>query len=120
MRFTSEDLAKSMGLNVGDRIKFSNGEIAIVDENYILDFYPWKSGLATLVNEDFEILPQKKRVGELLCKDLDCERCTFNSLNCAISGGDSNLYEHLEGWYEKFQDKEIYDILKARLDKEEE
>ena len=117
MKFTSEDLAKILGIKIGDKIRFSNGEIADVVEDYQLDF-PWRMGFSILLNNEFEILPQKKKVGELLCKDLDCARCTLNRLNCAICGGDSNLYGHLEGWYEKFQDKEIYDILKARLDKE--
>ena len=119
MRFTSKDLAKLLGLNIGDKVKFNNGEIAKITEDYELDFYPWKASLCVLVDEEYEIVPQKKKVGEKLCKDLDCKLCPLNRLNCAVCGGNSNLYGHLEGWYEKFHDKEIYDILKSRLDKEE-
>lgn len=118
MKFISKDLAKAMGLNPRDKVMFKNGRIAKVTDDYELDLYPLKASLSVLVDEEYEIVPQKKKVGEKLCKDLDCKLCPLNRLNCAVCGGNSNLYGHLEGWYEKFHDKEIYDILKKRLDKE--
>ena len=60
MRFTSKDLAKVLGLKIGYRIRFSNGEIAKITEDYELDFYPWKASLCVLVDEEYEISPRKE------------------------------------------------------------
>jgi len=77
-----------------------------------------------LLNVDFEILPQPKRVGDLKCK-IECENCPLRALDgCSLYGcimfGQLTLYEILEkvhnDWLNK--DQEIYDLLKARLDKE--
>ena len=120
MNFTRrEELAKVLGIKIGDRIKFSKGGVADVIKNYQLDFHPEITGLHILVNEKFEILPRTNILGEKFCKELNCVKCPLNRLNCrAIRGDNSKLYEQLEGWYAIFQDKELYDILKARLDKE--
>ena len=72
-----------------------------------------------LMNTDKIIkLPKKKHVGDLICKDLKCENCPLYSINCDAGDAYSNLYRNLEYHYEQFKDKEIYDILKKRLDKE--
>ena len=60
MRFTSKDLAKLLGLKIGDKVKFSNGEIADVVEDYELDFHSWKASLCVLVDEEYEISPRKE------------------------------------------------------------
>ena len=73
MKFTRKDLADATGLKIGDKVKFNNGEIAKVTENYYLDFYPEKACLSVIIDEEIEILPQKKKVGEKLCKDLGCK-----------------------------------------------
>lgn len=120
MKFTYEDLAKAMELKVGDRIKCH-------EEKYIIDGNYWLRGEITkrnisiifLINEEFEILPPKKKVGELKCNDLACDKCPFRPLLCPIEGlTGENLYDTLENFNEEYHDQEIYDIFKKRLDKE--
>lgn len=78
-----------------------------------------KFKLTDLVDQDFEILPRPKRVGDLKC----CEECGYCE-KCpiiAICNGkwETTLYQILEYWKESDNfDQEIYDLLKARLDKE--
>lgn len=119
MRFTNEDLAKLLGLKIGDRIKTSKGYIADITEDYKLDYHPGKSGLPFLVDEEFEILPPKKKTGDLICKDVDCDTCPLRALHCDAAYSDT-LYKILERHFTEMgiKDKEIYNILKARLDKE--
>lgn len=120
MKFTSEDLAKAMGLKVGDRIKLENGEIAEVIEDYDLWFESSelkRYGLYTISGQNFEILPRKKKVGEKLCMDFDCNKCPLFVINCNNSIN-SSLYEKLEQTFADVNDDELYNILKARLDKE--
>ena len=60
--------------------------------------------------------------GELICRKLKCHECPISSINCASSILDTNnktLYTILEIWEDLYEEKEIYDILKSRLDKEE-
>lgn len=119
MKFTREDLAKLLGIKIGDKIRNSKGEVADVIEDYILDFHPWRIGLYILIDEDFEIVQPKKKLGEKLCKSTLCDNCPLYRISCMYRYY-MKLYDVLDNWYEKFQDKELYDILKARLDKEEE
>lgn len=55
MKFTYEDLAKAMGLKVGDRIK-CNGSIYIVDTDFNIREKPIRGTyrLWLLINEEFE------------------------------------------------------------------
>lgn len=117
MKFTSEELAKILGIKIGDKIRFSNGEVADVVECYLLDFHPYKQGIWMLIDEEFEILQPKKKVGEKLCREMVCDDCPLYRISCMYRYY-MKLYDVLDNWYEKFQDKELYDILKARLDKE--
>ena len=80
-----------------------------------------------LVNKDIEILPAPKRVGDLKCGEdiIICENCPLKALaGCSWYGcgmfGLLTLYEILEKVYNDWlnKDQEIYDLLKARLDKE--
>lgn len=118
MKYTSKELAKLLGIKIGDRIRLSDGEIGEVIEDYQLDFQPWRVGLHIIIDKDFEILPQKKKLGEKLCEEIGCDECPLLRLNCPMEFTKSSLYEILKDWYEINKDKEIYDILKARLDKE--
>ena len=120
MKYTSKELATLLGIKIGGKIKLSNGLVADITEDYQLDFHPWKLGPAILVDKEFEILPQKKKLGEKLCEEIGCDDCPLLRLNCPMQVVESSLYEILKDWYEINKDKEIYDILKARLDKEEE
>ena len=136
MKFTSEDLMKAMGLQVGDRVKVKfdvcspyyqnttnsiceiikniTGHIMIRNENHQTMF------IHNLVDIDFEILPRPKRVGDTLCKDCECEECHLRCLpHCnQLNNGKKTLFNILDGWneYNSF-DQEIHDLLKARLDK---
>ena len=117
MKFTSEDLAKAMGVKVGDRIKVNwqkGNKIYKITEYYDLrdqeDFY---IRLTEIINQDYEILPRKKKVGDLICKELNCVNCPLYKFLCKSS---DDLYTILFNNYK--DDKEAYDFLKARLDKE--
>ena len=123
MKFTSEDLMKTMGLQVGDRVKIKN-YIYVIDKDYILIH---EEGLASqysytsirgLIDLDYEILPRPKRVGDLKC-DKECNNCPLRALESCNMFGRLTLYELLEKVYNDWEnkDKEIYDLLKARLDK---
>ena len=119
MKFTSEDLMKAMGLQVGDTIKL-NGKThtftAKKDGTLIC-----KNVLKQLIDQEFEILPRPKRVGQLTCREIkDCRTCPLQWL-CFIKIDEKNEMEtSLYGMLESFvvTDQEIHDLLKARLDKE--
>ena len=130
MKFTSEDLMKAMGLAVGDRVKYGVlvGVIAIDEDNEIIievydkkDEYCGDSHLHELIGCEYKILPRPKRVGQLACREIkDCRTCPLQWL-CFIKINEkdemqTSLYEMLESFAVK--DQEIYDLLKARLDKE--
>ena len=70
MKFTSEELAKLLGIKIGDRIRLSNGEVGEITEDYKLNFRFGRVGLFILIDKEFEILPpEKKKVGELTWLD---------------------------------------------------
>lgn len=118
MRFTSEELAKTIGIKIGNRIKFFTGEIATVVEGYQLDFpHSLRTGLHYLIDGEFEILPPIKKVGEQFCEDLLCCKCPLWGISCGIKSRNT-LYDKLNRWNENYKKKEVYDILKTRLDKE--
>lgn len=129
MKFTSYDLMKAMGLQVGDKVKFVNNiefdnEIfEIIEKNnslmmVLLSDETISFSIHYLVDYDFEILPKPKRVGDLKCGDFkDCNKCPL-VLCCDLIDGFSNkdtFDEILETLI--IRDQEIYDLLKARLDK---
>lgn len=131
MKFTSEDLMKAMGLSIGDRIKISVAnnefiyEIRLNAENkpYLLNEQNLINcgDVHSLIDMDIEILPRPKRVGDLRCDDFaGCDYgCPLMWLCCnhRDEGHDCNisLYNVLD--FYKIDDQEIYDLLKARLDK---
>ena len=126
MKFTSEDLMKAMRLQVGDRVKVgeynetfelmksTEGKWRLISKNCSIVDLIW------LVDKDYEILPRPKRVGDLKCKDFECAKCHLRCLpHCnQMSNAKKTLFNILNGWneYDTF-DQEIYDLLKARLDK---
>ena len=117
MKITSEELAKTMGIKIGDRIRFPDGKVADITEDYQLDYHPGKVRLAFLVDGEFEILSHTKKVGEQVCADLFCSKCPLWGISCGIKNRNT-LYDKLNKWNENHQKKEIYDILKVSLDKE--
>ena len=131
MKYTSEDLMKAMGLQVGDGVFVDNKYKFRITEKFTLFafmLHPTKSEvveypLSHLLGRNFEILPKPKRVGDLKCSG-KCSECPLKML-CAISEKilivDGTLYDILKKETEVlglFFDQEIYDLLKARLDKE--
>lgn len=125
MKFTSEDLMKAMGLQVGDRIRVNNKTYTIAKSEECQGAwigYENENGwhnLDYLINgDDYEILPRLKRFGELKCEEIDCKKCPLRTIRCL-----GNYNENLFGRLEYFKttsdfDQEIYNLLKARLDKE--
>ena len=125
MKFTSEDLMKAMGLQVGDRVKVMfNGHIFIITNTFKLESTEDKQikyDIHWLVDKNIQILPRPKRVGNLKCREIDnCMKCPLQWL-CfrrihEKEEMETSLYEMLESLV--VTDQEIYDLLKARLDKE--
>lgn len=132
MKFTSEDLMKAMGLKVGDRVKTKDNFIFEIVKN---DFYflkginiPENRGLEFLIGLEVDIVPRPKRVGDLDINDKDIyynykltPLLDYKSNLCDWGIGvpePKNLYEVLEHWQKYNKDQEIYNLLKARLDKE--
>ena len=132
MKFTSEDLMKAMGLQVGDRVRvFDKGMIATfeVTNDYGLfrvdcvDIPNARTGyeLHHILDLDFEILLRPKRVGDLKCGSFECKDCPVRAI-CNFNNIEDNLYKELETYKEHCIendtfDQEIYDLLKARLNK---
>lgn len=135
MKFTSKDLMKAMGLNVGDKIKatfethscidnriYTEERIVniVTDNNFgvALEHDGVVVPIEKLVNKDFEILPKPKRVGDLKCKG-KCAECPLKTTRCEYKkDGNETLYDILDCMFDGIEDEEIYDLLKARLDKE--
>lgn len=119
MKFTNNDLAKAMGLEIGDRVrvKCADGSSYIykLNSDYSLSCNRVHIHLDSIIELDYEIIPRKKKVGDLICEDVACESCPLS--DCCFSSSSNSLFNNLEAWYEEHHDKEIYDILKSRLDK---
>ena len=108
-----------MGLKSGDKIKLKTCKnIFTINDEYNLISDEDRTYIPhVLIDEEFEIVTHMKKVGEMVCTDISCEDCPLYRITCMYKN-DVTLYEALDNWYEKFHDKEIYDILKSRLDKE--
>ena len=135
MKFTSEDFMEWLGLQVGDKVKIADDiyKLYLTDlGNYYLNctkydevmkMYSTKDmELIDLLDKDIEILPRPKRVGDLKCNYYkDCDNCPLIILFCDRQTDDEDtLYDVLNRWNNEYVnfDQEIYDLLKARLDKE--
>lgn len=128
MKFTSEDLMKAMGLNVGDRVKiaFTNFDLILeVKLDTHLQLYDVKNDnymdIMDVITDklEYEILPRPKRVGDLTCNDFECPNCPLNYICNLCDYGfllENSLFNILELF--NCDDQEIHDLLKARLDKE--
>ena len=114
---------------LGDSVEFSFK--CKIDENlqgYFLNIDTWfifYELLKDLLNGANTIikLPKKKHVGDKKCLDFkDCKDCPFKVIDC-LEADDKKihiytLYDILDIWFQLYKDQEIYEILKARLDKE--
>lgn len=105
MKFTSEMLMKAMGLQVGDRVKvdcfiykvvikdenINERNIALENEDGTFFLY-----IKRFVDQDYEILPKPKRVGDLKCNG-KCPLCPcIYVCNDKVNATDKTLYEVLE------------------------
>lgn len=147
MKFTSEDLMKVMGLNVGDRVKVyahiterfevirDKPGITVAIGRVLTKKYPIflrnleddsLEEIEYLIDQDYEILPRTKRVGDLSCREMfvksGCSGCPVRNI-CNEYVSDVEITEKLYAFLEAYQvnaenhfDQEIYDLLKARLD----
>ena len=119
-----------MGLQVGDRVEIGK---AIYKVDYDVDSkdYYFKSleigrddeNLYCVIDLklEYEILPRPKRVGDMLCKEINCRNCPIRVICLEDKHISNSLYFNLE-LYNNDQcinfDQEIYDLLKERLNKE--
>lgn len=117
MKFTNKDLADVMGLKPGDKIKVWKTIFILNDEYKFISDNGYPASPAIFIDEEFEILPPVKRLGDKLCMDFDCNKCPLFVINCDNSIN-SSLYEKLEQTFVDVNDDELYNILKTRLDKE--
>lgn len=123
MKFTSEQLIEAMGLREEDVILCQDKEY-IIKENKLISKDERDGigleiilGIDYLLDKDFEIIRQVRRIGDLICKDTDCKVCPLHCMDC--KGNFSNsLYYNLDEIFKGIEDSELYNILKARLDKE--
>lgn len=129
MKFTSKDLMNAMSLKKGDTISitatgllFSEDIVCKVcsDDNNSawLETKDSKISLDSLIGMEFKVLP--KTVGNTACKDVHCHECPLRMLTCDGVDPDMTLYQCLEYIKEdigELLDQEIYDLVKARLDK---
>ena len=130
MKFTSEDLMKAMGLQVGDRVKVKYGygdEIYTVikkNEDIFIINTDIKEYISEILAYDYEILPRPKHVGELDCfVEIKCNKCTLRMISGCTNKEGIPLYDILQEikidiTKNNMFDQEIYDLLKVRLDKE--
>ena len=130
MKKTSEEFMEWLGLKIGDKVKFLD-DIWVIkyDKNEVHEVYLHRKyggydqilWLTELIDRDIDILPQPKRVGDLKCEDFkDCFNCPLKAFRLAdicIGTDNQTLYEKLEEFDIRI-DQEIYNLLKARLDKE--
>ena len=133
MRKTHKDLLEWLGLKVGDVIRLNNfpNKWIVANEEYItldskvdryidgvfkrVDQLP----ITHLIGMEINILPKPERVGDLECSG-NCKNCPLMSV-CSWDSDyqGKKIYEVLD--YELttiHDDQEIYNFLKARLDKE--
>lgn len=132
MKFTSQDLIKAMGLQVGDKLKFidvsfDNHIYQLVLENneYLIrtdlnETLP----LNKLINRGFKILPKPKKVGENICNG-NCPTCPCIFVcNEEVNAVNKTLYEVLDEGIKTFVNlnvslkSKVYNAIKENLDKE--
>lgn len=123
MKFTREQLIKVMGLKEKD-VVFCQGKKYIIRENKLI-CKDEQDGIGLdiildidyFLDKDFEIVKPKKKVGDTICREICCYNCPLKMLDC-LDNNNRTLFEKLEIVHKEYNDKELYDILRARLDKE--
>ena len=141
MKKTNNELLQFFGLKVGDKIKVEGfiNPFVILEESGTQYFeeigYKGYKGICTswdiidfihkLLGNEYEIIPPKKKLGEMKCGEINCYECPLRAVDCDIDS--STLYEALEN-YKKYLnsfnsslkpfEKTFIDALKAELDKD--
>lgn len=132
MKFTSEDLMKAMGLQVGDRVEIGKAIYKVDYDKHSNDYYfkaletgRGDENLYCVIDLklEYQILPKPKRVGDLKC-DGKCPfcKCIFVCTS-EVNALDKTLYEVLELGIATFKTPKritdaIYKVVKDELDKE--
>lgn len=113
--FTTNDLLKAMKLSIGDKIRLNNiiYTITTIDGKIICKSDTTTKKLSAFIDTDYT---KVSTVGDTKCKG-NCEECPLYAICVCDEDGDI-LYNILENYEIKRYDKEIYNILINRLNKE--
>ena len=135
--FTSQDLMKAMGLQVGDIIGIfrlsscQDEKYEICQQNNDVIYaksvkYGGEMPLYTIINDytQYKILPKPKRVGENICNG-NCPVCPCIFVcNEEVNAVNKTLYEVLDEGIKTFVNlngslqSQVYNAIKENLDKE--
>lgn len=113
--FTTGDLLKAMELSIGDKIRLNDivYTITTIDNKLICKSDTTTKKLTAFIDTDYVKL---STVGDTICTE-QCAKCPLYSI-CMCNEYGNTLYEVLESYQIKGHDKEIYDVLINRLNKE--
>lgn len=113
-----------LGVEPYEKFMIESVGIVYIDENLIIQdekgFCLDNYYLLSLLTGKRQVLklPKKKHVGDLTCIDFEnCMDCPVRAIN-SYCRETYSLYDNLKEYNDEIQDKEIYDILKKRLDEE--
>ena len=133
MKFTTSDLVKHLGFEVGDEVALISGykyELKETkdEEGYILvDADGFTMSVADLIDLEFEHYKRKKKVGEKKCCEFaNCNTCPLSCLNCdaidSFERGSWPLYKILNETFYSCDignsEDPIYKAFRSKLDKE--
>lgn len=138
MKKTNEELLQFFGLKVGDKIKVDgyrypfviveeNSKIFAKPENCVSrwDCYDVGALINVLLNNEYEVVKPKKKLGEMKCDEMVCRKCPLRAINCDAKG--KTLCEALENYRKNLKgfdgslkpfENTFIALIKAELDKE--
>ena len=126
MKVTTEQIMNMSDIKAGDRIIYHGIEYTVkrtrdIQKYILVDPDGCTLTFGDLIDEEFQLIKPKKKVGETLCCEHFCEECPLRLLSCETVEADT-LYEVLD---ETFINKgfsnaknPIYLAFKNELDKE--
>lgn len=124
MKVTGKQLLDLFGLKVGDTVKTDRGIFVVRSDNLkdglIVQNGVLMSLLYNLLDTEYEIIKPKKKVGEIICKNMRCDNCPLHKINCE-GGYNNTLYAILNNWSKEFNigtENLFYKVLIAELDEE--
>ncbi len=128
---TNEELLQFYGLKVGDKVKVSgyyytfviveeNGKIFAKRENCLSswDYYDVWTLTDVLLNNEYEVVKPKKKLGEMKCGEINCFECLFHTICEDFASGEtlSEIFETREKRMLELREK--LNAIKAELDKD--